>query len=205
MENGMTARNFVWILVALVAASLIGCSSGKKGRIMGEGEQDYVGKDAAGSATYDRLIEDSVTKLLRRQSAAKTGLSQLKVAYLGVENKSAEDLGDFQDQLFQLIDTSINKADRFRTISSRYVNAALKETRLRRDQLFIPKHRREFIKTLETQGNPVEFLLFSTITSGTTRGEDVKQRAYALTMELVDVETGYNDKETARIRKAYTR
>jgi len=33
----------------------------------------------------------------------------------------------------------------------------------------------------------------------------VKQRAYALTLELVDVETGYNDKETARIRKAYTK
>jgi len=131
----MTVRHFAWILAALVTVSLIGCGSQKEGRIMGEEEQDYVGKDAAGSATYDRLIEEAVTKLLRRQAAAKKGLSQLKVAYLGVENKSAEDLGDFQDQLFELIDTSINKADRFRTISSRFVNEALRETRLRREQL----------------------------------------------------------------------
>jgi len=192
------------ILVLAATVVFSGCRT-PQGRIMGEEEQDYVGARAAGSATYDRLIEETVTKLLNRQSAAQRALGQLKVAFLGVENKSAEDLGDFQEQIYELIDTSINTSNRYRTVSDRFVNAALRETRLRTEELFLPKQRRMFVETLEASGNPVEFLLFAKLTSGTTRGEDVNQRAYMLTLELVDVETGFNDKESTRIRKAYTK
>jgi hypothetical protein len=192
-------------IVALAGAIMVAGCSTPQGRIMGSEEEDYVGAKAAGSATYDRLIEETVGKLLNRQSAAQKGLGQIKVAFLGVENKSAEDLGDLQEQIYELIDTSINTSNRYRTVSDRFVKAALRETRLRTDELFLPKQRREFIQTLESQGNPVEFLLFAKLTSGTTRGEGVKQRAYMLTLELVDVETGFNDKESARIRKAYER
>jgi len=41
------------------------------------------------------------------------------------------------------------------------------------------------------------------LTSGTTQGVDLKQRDYLLTMELINVETGDLDKESARIRKEY--
>ncbi|MBN2490748.1 MAG: penicillin-binding protein activator LpoB [Planctomycetes bacterium] len=192
-------------ILALAGVVMISGCRTPQGRIMGEEEQDYVGAKTAGSATFDRLIEETVTKLLNRQSAAQRALGQLKVAFLGVENKSIEDLGDFQEQIYEQIDTSINNSNRYRTVSDRFVNAALRDTRLRAEELFLPKQRREFIQTLEASGNPVEFLLFAKLTSGTTRGDDVKQRAYMLTLELVDVETGFNDKESTRVRKAYTK
>lgn len=201
----MKFNTIAWIGALLAVALLVGCGSAPKGRIMEEGEGDLVGTKAAGAGTYDRLIEGAVTKLLNRQSAAKKGLSQIKVAFMGLENASAEDLGDFHRQIYELIDTSVNTSERYRTISNKFVNAALRESRLRVDQLFLKKHRTTFIQTLEVSGNPVEFLLFATITSGTTRGEGMKQRNYMLTLEIVDVVTGYNDKESARIRKEYTK
>ena len=190
----MNDRSFTWILLVLLSAALLGCST-PEGRIMGDEEEDYVGTKAAGGAIFDRLIEEAVGKLLNRQSAAGSALGKISVAYLGVENKSIE----------ELVDTSIETSGRYKSISRRFVKEALRESRLNADNLFIPKHRRKFIKTLEAQGNPVEFLLFSKLTSGTTRGDGVTQRAYALTLELVNVETGEQDKETARERKAYTR
>ena len=189
------------LLLVLASAA---CKSTPEGRIMGDSEEDYVGSKAAGSATYDRLIEEAVGKLLDRRSASNQGDS-IRVAYLGVENKSAEDLGDLREQIYELIDTSIETSERYRSISKRFVDAGLRETGLTREDLFIPKHRRAFIEVLEASGNPVEYILFSKLTSGTTQGDSVKQRDYMLTLELVDVETGDFDKESARIRKAYTR
>jgi hypothetical protein len=187
------------MLLALVVSA---CKSTPEGRIMGSEEEDYVGSKTAGAATYDRLIEEAVTKLLDRRSASNQGDS-IRVAYMGVENASAEDLGDFREQIYELIDTSIETSERYRSISKRFVDAALRESGLRREDLFLPKHRRTFTQTLEASGNPVEYILFSKLTSGTTAGDGVKQRNYMLTLELVDVVTGDFDKESARIRKAY--
>jgi len=121
-------------------------------------------------------------------------------------NKTNEDLGDFLEHIFNLIDTSIEFSSQYRSISRRFVQAALRESRLRPDELLFPKHRRQFIKILEAQGNPVDFLLFSRLTSGTTpRRDGVKHRSYILTLELVDVKTGDSDKESTRIRKADAR
>ena len=129
----------------------------------------------------------------------------MKVAFVELENKTSEELGDQYEQIRQFIDTSINTSEKFRTISDRFVDAALRESRLRTDQLFIPVHQRTFAGTLEQSGHPVEFLLFGTLTSGTTRGDSVRQVGYALTLELVHITTGDNQKETVRLRKAYTK
>jgi len=171
---------------------------------MEDSEQDYVGSRAAGAAAYDRLISEAVGKLLDGHSAARAGAGQLKVAVLGVDNASSEELGDWQAQIFELISTSISNSGRYSTVSIRYVNAALRETNLRRDDLFIPAKRRGFLAVLERDDNPAQLLLFPKITSGTTLSDDVKQRNYTLTLELVDVETGKDTRETARLRKAYT-
>ena len=59
------------------------------------------------------------------------------VCFIGIENKSSEELGDFKDQLYERIDTQINSSATFRAISRRMVDAALMETRLRPDALFL--------------------------------------------------------------------
>ena len=57
----------------------------------------------------------------------------------------------------------------------------------------------KFAATLEQQGQPFDFLLYATITSGTTRENKDYQRDYLLTMELVDVHNGQYDKQSARV------
>ncbi len=191
------------LTLALFAASCFACSS-PPGRIMDDSEEDYVGSGAAGAASYDRLIEGAVQKLLQQHSATARGVDQLKIACLEFENAGAEDLGDWQNQLFDLINTSVNQSMRYRTVSDRFVTAGLRETRLRRDDLFIPAKRDQFAEVMRSSGSPVDALLFPKLTTGSTRGDDVRQRNYLLTLELVDVKTGENEQVSERLRKAYT-
>ena len=196
----------VRIITVCLLAALTACESGPRGRIMTDTDQDYVGDRRAGAAVYDQLIASTVERLLRLDSAKRSALGdKLKVACLEIDNKSGEELGDWTDQLFELIDTSINRSERYENISLRFVREALRETRLRSEQLFIPRHRRAFVELLEQQGLPVEALLFPKLTRGTTDGDGVTQRNYMLTLELVDVQTGRTEKVSDRIRKEYQR
>lgn len=183
---------------------LIGCSSGPRGRIMSNADQDYVGNRAAGAAEFDRLISGAVERLLKDYSASNSGLEKMDVVVLGVENQSSEELGDWQEQIYSLISTSINRSDRYRTVSRRFIDEALRETRLRPEELFLPAQRRTFAAALERSGSPVDAIIFPKLTSGTTNaGEGIKQRNYVLELELVDVESGYNTQVSERLRKEY--
>ena len=54
------------------------------------------------------------------------------------------------------------------------------------------------------QGTPVDYLLYATITSGTTDLQQTSQRNYLCT-ELVNLENGDALKESAEIRKGYSK
>jgi hypothetical protein len=169
-----------------------------------------VGSASAGAATYKPLIDDAVMQLLARHSPSCHPLSQeplpmppKRICFVAVENQSAEEMGDFKDQIYQLIDTRILESDAFQPVSRRYVDAALRETRMRPDQLFQPDNMQLFTATLQQQGQPFDYLLYATITSGTTTSNHDYQRDYLLTMELVDVNTGDYDKQSASLRKGY--
>ncbi len=136
-------------------------------------------------------------------SALATGPAN--VCFVGIENKSSEELGDFKDQLYERIDMKLNSTETFRGISRRMVDAALLETRLRPDSLFLPDNRALFAATLGRQGAPVDYLLYATITSGTTDRNKSSQRDYLLTLELVNLNTGQTMKESAEIRKGYSK
>ncbi|MFG0290160.1 MAG: penicillin-binding protein activator LpoB [Rhodopirellula sp. JB044] len=126
-----------------------------------------------------------------------------RVCFIGIENKSAEELVDFKDQLYERIDSQINAGEAFRSISRRMVDAALIETRLRPDSLFLPANRGAFAAALGRQGTPVDYLLYATITSGTTDRNKSTQRDYVLTLEMVNLHSGDYIKESAKIRKGY--
>jgi hypothetical protein len=186
---------------------LSSCASGRRGKIMSSSDQDYVGNTSAGAATFDRLISGAVERLLKLHNAAKTGNAKLKVVVLPLENRSGEEIGDWQEQIYELIDTSINRSDRYEMVSGRFVSAAMREAgRLRSDDLFIPSKRRAFLRVLESQGNVVAALLFPKLTRGTTNaGQGVTQRNYMLNLELVDVKSGKSFKVAERLRKEYHR
>lgn len=198
---------------AAVATSLLaGCRSHQYGHIVDESQGDMVGSHAAGAAVYDPLIEEAVAKLLARQSmvvekASFQGAEVLPapktICFVGVENKSIEELGDFKDQIYQQIDTLLVQSEMFQPLSKRFVDAMLRETRLRPDSLLIPENMTTFTSVLQRQGQPLNYLLFATLTSGTTVRNRSQQRDYLLTLEMVNVHTGDYDKQSATISKGY--
>ena len=62
-----------------------------------------------------------------------------------------------------------------------------------------------FTSVLQRDGQPVDYLLFAKLTSGTTERNASSQRDYLLTLEMVDTRTGTAVKEQAEIRKGYHR
>ena len=198
--------------LTFAAAALLGlpaCRSTQYAHILESDDPDMVGSHTAGAATWEPLVQGAVAKLLGRQCeeiqlASVQGVDARKrVAFVGIENRSAEELGDFHDQLFEEIDAAVDASEMFHTVSRRYVEAGLREAGLVPDQLFIPANRAAFAGVLERMDQPFDYLLFANVTSGTTVSNKSQQRDYRLTFELVDVATGDFDKESAEIRKGY--
>ena len=128
---------------------------------------------------------------------------KMRVCFVCVENKTAEEIGDFKEQIYECIDTRLLECGTCAPISRRYVEAGLRELRLRPDQLFVPDNMRMFAGLMAQQGQPFDYLLFAKLTSGTTRENKDYQRDYELTLELVNINTGEQDKQTATLSKGY--
>lgn len=199
-------------LAGLGIVSQSGCRSKQTAQVKLPGEPDRVGSHTAGAETFGPLVDEAVAKLLSRHGqpvrqaalAAETQFSS-RICFAGVENKSAEEMGDFKEQIYQQIDTRIVQSGAFQPISRRFVEAGLRECRLRPDQLFVPSNMVRFSTTMEQMGQPFDCLLYATLTSGTTRSNKDYQRDYLLTLEMVDLRTGQYDKESAALSKDYNR
>ena len=202
--------------VGLGVLILNGCRGKQYAKVVQPGDPQMVGSHAAGSETYKPLIDEAVGSLLARHSAppphvmpASTGGPEnvarppQRICFVSVENKSAEEIGDFKDQIYQIIDTRIVESHVFQPVSKRFVDAGLQQTRLRPDQLFVPTNMRAFSMMMEQQGQPFDFLLYATLTSGTTRENQNYQRDYLLTMEMINIHTGEYDKQAATLTKDY--
>jgi hypothetical protein len=100
------------------------------------------------------------------------------------ENRSAEEIGDFKEQIYEHIDSLISQDPQFKMISRRYVEAAMGECRCRPESLLLPARQRELQMALERVDQPFDYLLFASITSGTTNSNGDYQRDYLLTLEL---------------------
>ncbi|MEX2026660.1 MAG: hypothetical protein WEH44_05155, partial [Pirellulaceae bacterium] len=182
----MKRRSFLHVGLAAAASllPLAGCKSGSQfARVIKPGEKEMVGSHQAGQETFRPLVDEAVTKLMARHdgpsyvqvSASQETLPppQRSVCFVGVCNKSAEEIGDFKEQIYQAIDSRLHDCGSFSSISRQYVDAGLRELRLRPDDLFIPQNMRSFVGVMEQQGQPIQYLLFATLTSGTTRTEMV--------------------------------
>jgi len=203
------------ILSFVVAALSAGCRGKQYARVIEPGEQQMVGSHAAGQETFRPLIDEAVVKLLSRHEVSPSHMQQvstgpellppprMRVCFVGVENKTAEEIGDFKEQIYESIDSRLLECGSCAPISRRFVEAGLRETRLRPDQLFIPENMRMFIGMMEQQGQPFDYLLFAKLTSGTTRENKDYQRDYMLTLELIDIRTGEQDKQSALLSKGY--
>jgi len=199
------------VAVLLTASVLAGCRGHQTAQVMSPTEPSMVGSHAAGGETFLPLVDTAVGNLLSRHAqgiqpaAFQPSPTPMRVCFVGVENKSAEEIGDFKDQIYQRIDTQIVQSQVYEPVNRRFVEAGLREARLRPDQLFIPANMQTFTDVMQRQGQPFDYLLYATITSGTTRDNKDYQRDYLLTLEMINVRSGQYDKESATLRKGYNR
>lgn len=206
----MTRRSFVAGIAAMGLASS-GCRGFQYGHLVRPETQDMVGSHSAGAAVYKPLVDESVAKLLGRcessPSAAvfnQDGIPHPQSVYfVGVENASAEELGDFKEHLYELIDTKIGASPAFAPFSRKVADVALRNTNLRPDSLIQADNMQLFTSYLQRDGQPVDYLLFAKITSGTTERNSSSQRDYLLTLEMIDTRNHQSIKELAEIRKGY--
>ncbi|GAB5402622.1 MAG: hypothetical protein Aurels2KO_08530 [Aureliella sp.] len=196
-------------LLGLVA--FCGCRGYQYGHLLKSDAPDMVGSHSAGSEVYKPLVEEAVARLLgscnvspEMMAVAPDGtVLPRRVVFVGIENKSSEELGDFKDHLYELIDARINRSTEFASVSKRMVDAALESTRLRPEELLLRDGMQTLTAILQSNGQPADYLLFATMTSGTTERNKSSQRDYLLTLDLVDVRTGVFTKEQAEISKGY--
>lgn len=207
----MDRRAFLSQTAGLAILAGLGCRGKQHAHVLTEHKDDMVGSHTAGAETWEPLIQTSVGDLLARQhvvivasAEAVDPLARKRICFVGVENKSAEEIGDFREQIYQKIDTCINESQEFEVITRKYAEAGLRQCGLRPDDLFVPGNRRMFTAAMEQLEQPFDYLLYATITSGTTKSNDKDyQRDYLLTLELIHMESGKSDKESAELRKGY--
>ncbi len=206
----MQRRHFLIACAALASAGSLGCRGKQFATVREPGKGDMVGSHQAGAETFKPLVDQAVGELLARHGTVMHQVStgtlpepQKRICFVAVENKSSEEIGDFKDQIYQTIDLNIVNSHAFQPVNRRFVDAGLQQTRLRPDQLFIPQNMRAFVASMEQQGQPFDYLLYATLTSGTTRENKDYQRDYLLTLEMVDVRNGQYDKQAATLSKGY--
>lgn len=214
MSVSSSVRGGCCVVAVLVAGVAVGCRSNNQyARVLQPGDKQMVGSHQAGQETFRPLIDEAVSKLItRHQQPVHMQVSggpevlpppKMRVCFVGVENRTAEEIGDFKEQIYENIDSRLLECGTCAPISRRFVEAGLRELRLRPDELFVQNNMRAFIHTMESQGQPFDYLLFAKLTSGTTRQNKDYQRDYLLTLELVNIRNGEQDKQSAEISKGY--
>jgi curli biogenesis system outer membrane secretion channel CsgG len=170
---------------------------GSTGRVKAEGEPQLVGDKRAGTVTYDQLVQDSTAKLVQQAALPARAQGKYLVAFFGIETKGAEELRDQLPAIYEQIDEILVNSGPFSVIDRRAVDRARQEIGLRDfDDLLIGKNRDAFNGVLGRDSKAPDVLIYGTTTTQTTTSSggmftrDTKERRYALSLTMVDAQTG---------------
>ena len=212
MDRRQFIRSGALGLLGLGTCMQLGCRSNQTAEVVKPGDKTMVGSNTAGSETYGPLVGGAVSELLAKQCGGiqPVGYMQgapanapMRICFLGVENKSIEDLGDFRETLYEQIDQRILNSGNYQSVSKRYVDAGLQAANLRPDEVLTPQNMRILTERMEQMQQPFDFVLYAKVTSGTTQSNANYQREYLLTLEMVNVHNGRYEKASATIVKKY--
>ncbi|MBP3556784.1 MAG: hypothetical protein J6K20_03650 [Thermoguttaceae bacterium] len=185
LARSLTAKGSVAALLFLAAfasTALVGCFGGK-------GDSENVA--AVSSPAVEKATSEALQELQRL--TVLNGKQNATLCFLGVSGKG--DLGGLSEAARQQIETSSS----FRLLEKSAVQAALKESDVRANNLFIPAERKKFVAAL---GEPVDYLLAGYVEKGSvpTDGANVSaaqndeasenaKKVKIFKLELVELET----------------
>jgi len=210
MDRRRFLQDLALSVAGIAATAGVGCRGHQYAHVLKETDTDMVGSHKAGAETWEPLIQSSVTQLLEREMGSVQLTShdgvpcKKRICFLQVENQSAEEIGDFGNLIYQEINTIINKSEAFELVNVRAIKAGLQQAGIRADELYTPKARRRFAEVMEQEHEPIDYVLYATINSGTTRNNKKDSQVdYLFTLQIVNLETGKSEEESAKIRKGY--
>lgn len=136
-----------FFLAAFASTAFVGCFGGKN---------DSKTVAAVSSPAVEKATSEALQELQRL--TVLNGKQNATLCFLGVSGKG--DLGGLSEAARQQIETSSS----FRLLEKSAVQAALKESDVRANNLFIPAERKKFVAAL---GEPVDYLLAGYVERGT--------------------------------------
>src|SRR5690349_2283472 len=150
------------ILVALAAACVAAGCTGPSARVKSGDEGDLVDVRKGGTETYKELIRKGVAELLaEHRITLGNSAEKVLVAFVGVDNKSSEELGEFRASMNNEITTALVNSRLYSMISMKAVDAARRESNVRLvEDLATPRNRQAFLAALNKDGAPPQYLLF---------------------------------------------
>jgi hypothetical protein len=191
---------------ALIAAAMaVGCT-GPSARMKTDDEGTLVDVHKGGTETYKELIRKGVTQLLEEHRLTLAGGAERPlVAFVGVENRSSEELGEFKPAMNNEITTALVNSRYYQMISMRAVDAARRESNLRDvADLSVGRPREAFLAVLNKDGHPPQYLLFGECTTMSSSGIGERERTYQLTLQMMDSSSGIvQTQKLVEVRKAY--
>ena len=182
-------------LVTLTALALGSC--GSTGRVRDEGEEQLVGDKQAGTITYDQLVQRATAKLVAQAGMQARAQGPYRVAFFGIETKGAEELRDHLPAIYEQVEMVLVNSGPFTVLSRKAVDRASQEVGMREvADLFIAKNRDAFMGVMGRDSTAPDYIVYGTTTTQTTESgggwfsRDTKEVRYALTLEMIDAQTG---------------
>jgi hypothetical protein len=193
-------------LLAAAALLAAGCT-GPSARVKSDDEGTLVDATRGGTETYKELIRKGVTDMLQehRLLLSATAAEKPMVAFVGVENRSSEELGEFRSAMNNEITTALVNSRLYTMLSMRAVDAAKREANVRDvADLTTARNRESFLSVLNRDGQPPQYLLFGEVTTMSSRGAGERERTYQLTLQMMDSSNGViQTQKLVEVRKAY--
>ena len=178
------------VALSLIGLGLGGACGGPSGRVKDPSEANIVGSRRAGAEVYRPTVKAALDSLLGQYRGEVRAQGKRTIAFIGVENKTREELRDILDAINQTVETTLTESGIFTVVGQEFVEAAIREIGGRREQLFLAKGREDFKSVLGKQGIVPDYLLFAKLTSMTTEAEAEREVFYQVTLDMLDANTG---------------
>lgn len=199
-----------YALLVLFIPTCTGCIGfqGGIGHILYPGANERAGNQASDKNAVSPGVNTAIHKLLSVAQANEVGQvqgqqipAQANICFVGIENRSNKAPALFKKQLQEKIDNMINGHSLFQSIKRNYVDANLRLTRLTPNDLSDPGNVGIYASAMEQNGQSVQYLLYGELKDATVQDSNHPQADYLLSLNLVEVASGQEVKETAAVHR----
>lgn len=191
---------------ALAVAFGAAACTGPSARMKTDDEGTLVDVSKGGTETYKELIRKGVLSLLEsHRKVLAGGAERPLLAFVGIQNKSSEELGEFREAMSNEIETALVESGLYQVISMEAVNAAKRESNLRDvSDLTVARPREAFLSVLNKDGRAPQYILFGVSTTMSSQGISERERTYQLKLQMMDSSNGIvQTQKMVEVRKAY--